>query len=366
MGNITRYRKIEHIDICLNEDVESKIPTGFSDIILIHKALPELSLDEINVETVFLGKKLKAPIIITGMTGGHPEAVEINKALAYVAEKLKIGIGVGSQRAALEDPSLTYTYSIVKEYAQSTLKIANIGFVQAKKYSTDLILKAIDMIDADALAIHLNPLQESVQIEGEKSFKEILSKIRELSMELPVPVIVKETGAGICKEIASLIARETNVKAIDVAGLGGTSWSAVEMYRALRKKNYYAAEIAKDFWNWGIPTAISIIETRIGAPKLEVIGSGGVRTGLDIAKALAIGANVAGIALPALREAVKGIENLEKYLRRIIDELKIAMLLTGSKTLKQLRKTDVVVTGRVKEWLEQRGIDIREYLEKFR
>jgi len=364
--NTTRFRKIEHIDICLNEDVESKISTWFTDIVFIHRALPELDLDEVNVQASFLGKKLNAPIIITGITGGHPETFEINKTLAYVAEKLGIGIGVGSQRAALEDPSVSYTYSVVKEYAPTALKIANIGFVQTKKYSIDDIVKAVEMIDADALAIHLNPLQETVQMEGEKCFKNILMKIGELSKELSIPIIVKETGAGICREVASLIAKHTEVKAIDVAGLGGTSWSAVEMYRALRKGDNYTAEIAKTFWNWGIPTAVSIIETRVGAPNLEIIGSGGIRTGLDAAKAIALGANVAGVALPALKEAVKGAERLEQYVRRLIDELKIAMLLTGNKTLKQLRKTDIVITGKVREWLELRGINIREYLEKFR
>jgi len=286
--------------------------------------------------------------------------------LAKVAEKLGLGIGVGSQRAALENPSLEYTFSVVKEYAPTALKIANIGFVQAKKYSIDKLMKAIDMVNADALAIHLNPLQECVQIEGDREFKGIIRRIAEISKELPVPVIVKETGAGIGFEVAKKIAEETDVKAIDVSGLGGTSWSAVEMYRAMRKGNFFRECVAREFWDWGIPTTVSIIETRLAAPNLEIIGSGGVRSGIDIAKVLALGANVAGIALPALKEAVKGFEKLELFFKILIEELHIAMVLTGSKNISDIRRAKLVITGKTREWLIQRGISIKEYLEKFR
>ncbi len=332
----------------------------------IHYSLPELDYDEVVLETRFLGKKLKAPIIITGMTGGHPETYEINKVLAEVVEKLGLGIGVGSQRAALENPSLEYTFSVVKEYAPTALKIANIGFVQAKRYSIDKLMKAVEMVDADALAIHLNPLQECVQIEGDREFKGILRRIAEISKELPVPVIVKETGAGIGYEVAKKIAEETDAKAIDVSGLGGTSWSAVEMYRAMRKGDFFREKIAREFWDWGIPTVVSIVETRLAAPHLEIIGSGGVRSGIDVAKVLALGADVAGIALPALKEAVKGAEKLEFFLKLLIEELHIAMVLTGSSNIEDLRKAKVVITGKTREWLVQRGISIKEYLEKFR
>mgnify|MGYP000011619414 CR=1 FL=1 len=339
---------------------------GFSDVHLVHRSLPELNYDEVSLETTFLGKKLKAPIIITGMTGGHPETYEINKTLAEVVEKLGLGIGVGSQRAALENPSLEYTFSVVKEYAPTALKIANIGFAQAKKYNIDMLLRAIDMVDADALAIHLNPLQECVQIEGDREFKGVLRRIAEISRELPVPVIVKETGAGIGYEVAKMIAEETDVKAIDVSGLGGTSWSAVEMYRAMRKGDFFRESVAREFWDWGIPTAVSIVETRFAAPHLEIIGSGGVRSGIDVAKVLALGANVAGIALPALKETVKGSDRLEFLLKLLIEELHIAMVLTGSRSISDLRRAEIVIIGRTREWLIQRGISIKEYLEKFR
>lgn len=366
MSNETQFRKIEHIDICLSEAVEAKESPGFSDINFIHKALPELDFKDITTETVFLGKRLTAPIVITSITGGHPETYEINKTIAMVVEELGLGMGVGSQRAALENPSLEYTYSVVKEYAPTVLKIANIGFVQIKKLSIEKIMKAIEMIDADALAIHLNSLQECVQLEGDKSFRNIVNILRKISSEIETPIIVKETGAGISMEIAKLLAEKTYIKAIDVSGLGGTSWSAVEMYRAIRKKNNYMAEIAKTFWNWGIPTAISIVETRLGAPKLKIVGSGGLRSGLDVAKAIALGADVAGYALPALKVAVKGVEELKMFLRKTIDELKITMLLTSSRTIEELKRADIVITGKVREWLETRGINIEEYLEKFR
>ena len=261
---------------------------------------------------------------------------------------------------------MEYTFSVVKEYAPTALKIANIGFVQAKKYSIDKLMKAVDMVNADALAIHLNPLQECVQIEGDREFKGIIKRIAEISKELPVPVIAKETGAGIGFEAAKKIAEETDVKAIDVSGLGGTSWSAVEMYRAMRKGDFFRERVAKEFWDWGIPTVVSIIEARLAAPNLEIIGSGGVRSGIDVAKVLALGANVAGIALPALKEAVKGFEKLELFFKILIEELHIAMVLTGSRNISDLRRAKLVITGKTREWLIQRGISIKEYLEKFR
>ncbi len=361
-----KFRKIEHIDICLNEYVESRVSPGFSNIHFVHFSLPEVNYAEVSLKTHFLGKQLKAPLIITSMTGGHPETYEINKVLAEVAEKLGLGLGVGSQRAALENPKLEYTFSVVKEYAPTVLKIANIGFVQAKRYSIDKILKAIEMIDANALAIHLNPLQECVQIEGDRDFKGILKRIAKISKELPVPVIVKETGAGISYEVAKEIAEETEVRAIDISGLGGTSWSAVEMYRARRRGNRFRENIAKTFWDWGIPTTVSIVEVRFASTRFEIIGSGGIRSGIDAAKALALGANVAGIALPALKATVRGPKKLEELLKVFIEEIRVAMVLTGSRNVEELRKAKIVITGKTREWLEQRGISIKDYLEKFR
>ncbi len=314
------------MEICIEKDVESGY-TGFDEIRLIHKALPEIDFDEINLEIKFLGKRLNFPIIIEGMTGGAEEALKINRDIAEISQEFGIGFGVGSQRMAIENEEFAETYK-VRDIAPDIFLIANLGAVQLNYgYDIQECRKAVEMIDADAIALHLNPLQEVIQPEGNKNFSDLIKKINEISRKLKYPVIIKETGCGISYETA----KELKVDAIDVAGLGGTSWGLVESYRG----NEDIREIGRTFSNWGIPTAESISE--ISRLKIPIIGSGGIRTGLDAAKAIAVGAECVGIALPVLKAwKTQGKKGVRKFLDKFIAELKIVMFLTGSKNINGL------------------------------
>ena len=359
----TERRKLSHIEMALRKDVQSHIGTGFEDVHLIHKALPEIDKDEIDLTSKIFGCELRAPIILESMTGGTPSAAKFNAILAEVAESFQIGMGVGSQRAAIEDPRLAYTYQIVRKKAPTTMVFANLGCPQLTKgYGREELQKAIEMVDANALMIHVNPLQESVQLEGETDFRGSLNKIGEIAREVDVPVIVKETGAGISREVARAI-ETTGVDGIDVAGAGGTSWAAVEYYRAKEMRSKVRERLGKTFWSWGIPTAASVIEVT-KSTGLTVIASGGVRNGLHIAKAIALGARAAGLALPALRSAVIGRRNLREMLSLLIEELKTAMFLTGSRDLNELTRVPLVITGELLQWLEQRGVNVQEYARR--
>jgi len=359
----TEKRKLSHIEMSLRKEVQSQIGTGFEDVQLIHKALPEINKDEIDLTSRIFEFELRAPIILESMTGGTPSAARINAILAEAAESFQIGIGVGSQRAAIEDPRLAYTYQIVRKKAPTAMVFANLGCPQLTKgYGKEEIQKAIEMVHANALMIHVNPLQESVQLEGETNFRGSLNKIREIADEVDVPVIVKETGAGISREVARAI-ETTGVDGIDVAGAGGTSWAAVEYHRAREIRNRIRERLGKTFWSWGIPTAASVIEVT-KSTGLTVLASGGIRNGLHIAKAIALGAKAAGLAHPALRSAVIGRKNLREMLSILIEELKTAMFLTGSKDLNQLMKAPLVITGELSRWLEQRGVNTQEYARR--
>ncbi|MEA3254341.1 MAG: type 2 isopentenyl-diphosphate Delta-isomerase [Candidatus Altiarchaeota archaeon] len=319
-------RKLDHLRICIEKEVESG-KTGLEGINLIHAALPEMDFDEIDTEAEFLGKKLRYPILIEGMTGGPSKALKINKDLALIAQEFGIGFGVGSQRMAVEDTKLSDSYK-VRDVAPDILLIANLGAVQLNYgYGIKECVKAVEMIDADALALHLNPLQEVVQPEGDKNFSGLIEKINHIAGELKTPVIVKETGCGISYETA----KKLNVSAIDVSGHGGTSWSLVESYRARGNP-----ETGKTFAGWGIPTADSLMDvSRLNVP---VIASGGIRSGLDAAKSLALGAACVGIALPVLKAwTLDGKTGVREFLNEFIYELKIAMFLTGSKDITGLR-----------------------------
>ena len=345
-------RKLEHLKLCTERDVEYKLKkTGFNDIELIHKALPQIDKEEIDLKTEFLGKSLDAPIIITGITGGHPASLAVNQALAAAAEELKIGMGMGSQRAAVENPELKSTYTVIRDEAPSTLIIGNIGGPQI-----ELAEKAAAMMDLDAMAIHLNPLQEAIQPEGDVDSVNYLEKIKKAVQTLNIPVIVKETGAGIKREDAILL-ENTGIAAIDVAGSGGTSWAAVETYRS---KDRSMGDL---FWEWGIPTAISTVEVSQSV-KIPVLSSGGIRTGLDMAKAIAIGADAAGIALPLLKEAYHGPEAVKAKLEKFINELKVAMYLVGASNLEELKNCDLVIQGDTREWLQERGIKTTQYARR--
>lgn len=347
-------RKLDHIEISLKEDIQSRTKNGFDDITFVHRALPEINRDEIELTCDFFGRKIGAPIIIAGMTGGHEKAEEINRNLALAATELNIPMGVGSQRAGIEDEKLAPTYSIARETAPDIFLIGNLGAVQfSKGYGIEEAKKAVEMIDANALAIHLNPLQEAIMPEGDTDFKGALRGLEELK-DLDVPVIAKETGAGIAMEEAKLI-EKAGAAGIDVGGLGGTSFSAVEYYR---RKGF-----EKTFWDWGIPTAVSTIEC-IEGTKLNIISTGGVRNGLEVAKALSLGAVACGIAHPLLSGAVKGKDEVLNTLNRVIEELKTAMFLTGARTIEELRNVDTVITGMTKDWLENRGMDCKKYARR--
>ncbi len=347
-GVNTSDRKLDHIEICLKKDVESSY-SGFEDVVLIHKAIPEIDYDEIDTSINFLGKKLSAPFLIASITGGHEKSVEINRNLAIAVEELGVGMGVGSQRAGIEGGNLE-SFTIVREYAPKAFVYANIGLPQVIK-DVEYAEKAVEMIDADALAVHLNYLQEAIQPEGDKFSKGAYEAIEEVCKSLKVPVIVKETGAGIRRDVA-LRLKDVGVSALDVGGKGGTSFSAVESYRC----KGYMAEIGRDFWDWGIPTAFSIVECY---DVLPTIATGGVRNGLDLAKALALGAELGSSALPFLKVAVKGYEKVKELLMYYIEGLKVAMFLTGCRSCRDLRRTEIFIGGRFKEWLEVRGYDVR-------
>jgi len=363
-GRRVEKRKIDHIHICLNEDVEAKeITTGFEDVFLIHRALPELNLEEVDLSTEVFGYKFSAPIMISSITGGAEEALKINASIAEAVEELGLGMGIGSQRAALENPKLRRTYAIARKKAPNAFLAANIGAPQIiRDYTIKDIEDAIDMIEADALIIHLNPLQEAMQPEGEAFYSGVLRKIREIASNLDIPVIVKETGAGIAAEDAEKL-EEAGVAGIDVAGAGGTSWAAVECYRASQRKDYFTEKAGREFWDWGIPTAVSVVEVAQSV-NLPVIASGGVRSGLDIAKAIGLGAELAGFALPILEPAVKGSEQVKEKIKIIIRQLRTSMFLVGADSTERLKEVPIVVLGRTAEWLRMRGFDVESYARR--
>lgn len=358
--NQTAKRKLSHIQTTLHEQVQSHVPTGFDDVRLIHKALPEVDRDEIDLSTDIFGHKLKAPLVIESMTGGTPLAANINRTLAKVAEKLGIAMGVGSQRAGIEDESLAYTYRIARETAPSIPLFANLGCPQiAREDALERAKKAIDMIGATGLFIHLNALQESVQFEGETNFGSMVKRIGELASSLSVPVLVKETGAGISMETARAL-EQVKVKGINVSGLGGTSWAGVEYYRARAKRHKIQMELGTTFWDWGTPTVPSIVEVA-NSTNLKVFASGGVRNGLHIAKAIALGAHYGGLALPMLKSASSGEGPATERLSAVIEEMRNAMFLTSSRNIDELRRAPLVITGATYQWLTQRGFDPAKY-----
>jgi isopentenyl-diphosphate Delta-isomerase len=360
----TRKRKADHIRICLNEKAQArKATTGFEDIHFVNKALPEISKQKIDVSTYVLGHEFDAPIIVGAMTGGTLEAEKINAAIAQAVEKLQLGMGVGSQRAALQDSKLVKTFAIARKKAPTAFLIANIGGVQLTHgYGLKEVKKAVEMIDADAVAIHLNALQEAVQPEGQTNFEGILAKIAEIAGELDRPVIVKETGSGIAAEEAKKL-EAAGVKAIDVGGVGGTSFAAVEYYRAKGQENSVQRVLGEVFWDWGIPTAFSIAEIT-QTVMIPVICSGGVRSGTDIAKGLALGASLTSVSQPILEAAVEGAKETENVLSLLIEELKNVLFLVGAENVQRLAKVPVVITGKTAKWLKTRGFDVKGYAKR--
>ena len=326
-------RKSDHIKINLEQDVRSGLTTGLENYHFTHEALPELDLDCIDSSLSLFGKKLNAPILISSMTGGTEEAGEINQRLAEAAQEVGVAMGVGSQRAALEHPEQTPTFSITRKVAPDILLFANLGAVQLNYgYGIDECRRAVDMIRADALILHLNPLQEAVQDVGDTNFAGLAKKIEEVCKKLEVPVIAKEVGWGISEPTAKLLA-ECGVSAIDVAGAGGTSWSQVEMHRA---PDEFTRKLAATFVGWGIPTAESILNVNRVLPEMTVFASGGLKDGLDIAKCIALGATLGGMAGQFLKAAAVSTEKVVEIMKLTKRQVEVTMQIVSVPNLAHL------------------------------
>jgi isopentenyl-diphosphate delta-isomerase len=331
-------RKSDHIRINLEEDVRSGLKTGLERYRYIHQALPEIDLDDIDLSLHLFGHSLQAPLLISSMTGGTPEAAAINRTLATAAQETGIAMGLGSQRAAVDHPELASTFQVRQE-APDILLFANLGAVQLNYgYGLDECQRAVDMIEADALILHLNPLQEAVQPDGDTRFAGLLDKIETISKALPVPVIVKEVGWGFSQQAARQLVN-AGVAAIDVAGAGGTSWTQVEMHRA---QNERQARLAAAFIDWGIPTAESILHIRTAAPEVIIFASGGLRDGIDIAKSITLGATLGGMAGPYLKAATQSVEETILTIHEIKRELQVCMFTSGNPDLESLKQTELI------------------------
>ncbi len=326
-------RKNDHIKINLEQDVRSSLTTGLEKIHFIHQALPELDLDEVDTRLTVFGKELNAPVLVSSMTGGTADAGVINYRLAEAAQECGFAMGVGSQRAAIEHPEQAGSFQ-VRKVAPGILLFANLGAVQLNyRYGLDECIRAVEMIEADGLYLHLNPLQEAVQAGGDTNWKNLAGKIEAVCKALPVPVIAKEVGWGISAQSAKRLA-DCGVAAIDVAGAGGTSWSQVEMHRA---PDEFLRNLAASFVGWGIPTAESILNVKTAAPDLPIFASGGLRDGLDIAKCLALGARLGGMAGQFLKAAAISTEETVQLMQLTRRQLQVSMFSAGAGDINALR-----------------------------
>ena len=341
-------RKADHINICLNERTEPGY-NYWNDVKLIHEALPEIDYDDIDTSSNVLGRKLEFPFMVTAITGGFEGAERINANIASACADLGIGMGTGSERAGIDGVD-EKSYTVIRDY-DVPLVIGNIGapqlIVQKNKraYGKEDVEKALDLIDADYIALHLNFLQEAVQPEGDMDSKGCLDAIRNIASEYPV--IVKETGAGISPSTISKL-EGYGIRGIDLAGMGGTSFSAVELYRAVNENDEIRARIGETFFDWGIPTPASL---ECADTTIPLIASGGIRTGLDVAKAIAMGATCVGAANLVLKEAMESADAVKRKLTIIKEELKAAMLLTGSSNIKELSEKRYILMGQTEQWI---------------
>lgn len=354
---IIENRKKEGIELALKNINAKNKTTLFECVELLHCALPEINFTDIKTSTKFLNHNFKFPLLIDSMTGGTPKAKSINIRLAQAAEEFGIGMGVGSQRAGLLSDSLAESFKVVRKNAPNAFIFSNIGGAQLSKgLNYKSIKKLLNMIDANALAVHLNPLQELVQPEGEANFSGILNRIKELSSDLDVPIIVKEVGSGISPSVAKKLSK-SKVDAINVAGMGGTSWAGIEQIRAKKFKNNTKSNIGLLFWDWGIPTAATIFQVR-NSVKIPIIASGGLRNGLDVAKSITLGANVCALARPMLTPASKSYESLSEFIHQLILEFKSTMFLVGAKNIQELKSTQYITTEPLTSWISKiRGIN---------
>jgi isopentenyl-diphosphate delta-isomerase len=345
-------RKLSHFDLCASQDVEFRRKTTlFEDVELVHQPLVETRLEDVDLSVVALGKRLRCPLIITGMTGGAEEVARFNREVAALADRMGVGFGVGSQRVALRHPEMKKTFQ-VRDVAPNVLLFGNIGVAQARELTSREVTRLAEDIEADAMCVHLNAAMEIIQENGDHDFRGSLDAVKRLVCESPLPIIVKETGCGFARE-SGMKLRGAGVEWIDVSGAGGTSWVGVETIR-----NRAMRHLGEAFWDWGVPTAASVCELR--STGLNLIASGGVRTGLQAAKALALGAKVVGFALPVLRAYVSGgIEGVESFLNAFCDELRVALMLCGCARVGDLTPDHAVIGGRLLEWVEQRRLATR-------
>jgi isopentenyl-diphosphate delta-isomerase len=341
-----KSRKKEGIDIPLKKGAQARATSTYLEYVrFVHNALPEIDYTDIETSCFFMNRRFSAPLIIDSMTGGTPEARKINERLGKLAQEYDIPMGLGSQRAGLKSEELASTYAVARKNAPHAFLIANIGGAQLSKGLTvNEVKKIVDMIRADALVIHLNPLQELIQPEGEPKYSGVLDQIAKLVMNLNLPVMVKEVGAGISREVASKL-EMAGVSAINIAGSGGTSWAGVEKIRADAARNKVKIHLGELFWDWGIPTAISLIEVKRAAKKTPIIASGGLRNGLEVAKCVALGADMCAMAYPFLVAAAQSLDSLFDYMNLLLAELKSTMFLIGSKNIEMLKSSRYILTG---------------------
>lgn len=349
-------RKSEHLSLAAGEGVETRTPAGWDDVHLVHDALPAVDADRIDLSVDLLGRRLQAPLVITGMTGGHQAARDVNRVLAGAAERHGVAFGVGSQRAALRDPSLVPTYAVAREAAPTAFVIGNIGISQLldqpgeAALSPEDVARVVDMIRADALAVHLNYLEEMVQPEGQTRARGALAALAALIRGCRVPVIAKETGAGIGRPTALRLA-DAGVRAIDVGGVGGTSFAAIEAHRARDRGDDRRALLGERFTDWGLPTAVAVVGA--SATGLPIVATGGVRSGHDAAKALALGATAVGVGRPLLHAALRGDEAVDEWIAQFQLELRTAVFLSGAAAARDMRSVPRVIVGETKEWIAQ-------------
>ncbi|MBU6428898.1 MAG: type 2 isopentenyl-diphosphate Delta-isomerase [Cyanobacteria bacterium REEB65] len=335
MTDITQ-RKRDHLDLCLTQNMAMDFGAGFDAYRFGHNALPELALADISLETTFLGKAIGAPILLSCMTGGPQQGETINRNLAAAAQHLRLPVGLGSQRVAFVDPSARQSFAVARQAAPDVLLIGNLGAVQLNYgFTAATCEEAVRSIGADALYLHLNSLQEAIQPEGDTNFRGLLAKISSVCQAVDFPVLIKEVGCGIAPEVAVRLAN-AGVAAIDVAGAGGTSWSRIEAHRSTDPTRRTLGEV---FANWGIPTAACVVGCRAALPEIPLIASGGIRTGLDAAKAIALGADLVGLAMPLLKPATQSAAAVIATLEQFMAELRTAMFLLGIASISSLRRS---------------------------
>jgi isopentenyl-diphosphate Delta-isomerase len=351
-------RKAEHQLLIATNDVRGSVEPGWSDIRLVHEALPEVDLEEIDLSVDFLGRRLGAPLLLAALTGGHAHGEVVNARLARAAERHGLAMGVGSQRAALRNPGLTSTYTVARREAPHALLMGNLGAAQlvdqegAGAMGVDEVRQAVEMIDADAMAVHLNFVEEVVQPEGDRRAHGCLAAITRLARELEIPLVVKETGAGLSRTTCARLAG-AGAAAIDVGGAGGTSYAVIEALRAKAQGDDAGHHLGGLLREWGVPTAVSVAAARpCGVP---VIATGGVRSALDAAKAIAMGATLAGVSVGLLDAALASDEAVERWVHRFCHALRAILFLTGCRSPLELARRPRVVTGATRAWIDQLG-----------